>query len=104
MASVRAEFVSRGPGVSKHNPSITVHGRMYHEMGALQAGAEMLPQYVPVCIHDSEHGTFDRKYFYSCLREDLLSRLTLLLEQNNKLVKSCPSLLNLVQNIESLAI
>ena len=28
MASVRAEFVSRGPGISKYNPITTVHGRM----------------------------------------------------------------------------
>ena len=34
MASVRAQFVSRGPGTSKYNPTVTVHGRMYHEIGA----------------------------------------------------------------------
>ena len=32
MASVSAYFVSRGPGVSIYNPTVTVHGRMYHEI------------------------------------------------------------------------
>ena len=35
MATVRAEFVSNGLGVSKYNPIIAVHGRMYQEIAAL---------------------------------------------------------------------
>ena len=44
MASVRAEFVSRGPGFSKYNPTITVHGRTYHEIGALQPANGIIPR------------------------------------------------------------
>ena len=30
MASVRAEFSGRSPGISKYNPIVTVRGRIYH--------------------------------------------------------------------------
>ena len=33
MASVRVQFVERVPGLSKYNATVTVHGRMYHEIG-----------------------------------------------------------------------
>ena len=92
MASVGAEFVSRGPGISKYNPTITVHGRMYHEIGALQTTKGMLPRYASVYIHDTEYATKHRKHFYRSLREGLLSRLALMLEDKNSLVKSFLSL------------
>ena len=53
MASVRSEFVSRDPGVFKHNPIITVHGRIYHEIGAFQPADGVLPQYASVSIHNT---------------------------------------------------
>ena len=69
MASVRAEFVSRGLGFSKYNPTITVHGRMYQEIGALQPASVIIPRYSSVCINDTEHATSNRKNLYSGLRK-----------------------------------
>ena len=60
MASVRADFVSRGP---KYNPTVSVHGRMYHEIAALEAGNGMIPRYASAYIHDTEHATSNRKHF-----------------------------------------
>ena len=98
MASVRADFVRRGPGISKYNPTITVHGRMYHEIGALLPATGMVPRYASVYIHDTERAASNRKHFFSMLREDLLSRLALMLERKNSLVKSFRSLRDLIQN------
>ena len=36
MASVKANWVSLGPGNSNFNPTMTMYGRIYHDMGALQ--------------------------------------------------------------------
>ncbi len=54
MASVRADFVAPGPGISNFNPKITVHGRMYHEMGALIPPVRKKPRFAAVCIHDTD--------------------------------------------------
>ena len=35
MASMRADFVARGSGTSNYTPTVTVYGRMYHQIGAL---------------------------------------------------------------------
>ena len=83
MASVRADFVSRGPAVSKYNPAVTVLGKMYHEIGALEPGHGMIPRFTSVYIHDMEHASSNRKHFYSGLREDLLSQLALILSSQN---------------------
>ncbi len=73
---------------------------MYHEIGALQPANGMYPRYASVYIHDTDHATSNRKHFYNGLREDLLSRLPLMLEQNNNLVKSFISLRDLIKNNE----
>ena len=44
MASVRADFVLRGPCVSKYDPTVTIHGRMCHEIDALEPGNGMTPR------------------------------------------------------------
>ena len=61
---------------------------MYHEIGALEPATRMFPRFVSVYIHDTEHVTSNRKHFYNSLRESLLNRLALMLEENNNLVKS----------------
>ena len=63
MAPVRAQFVSRVPGPSKYNPTVTIHGRMYHEIGSFEHATGMLPQFASVYIHDAEHTTLNRKHF-----------------------------------------
>ena len=35
MARVLAEFLARGPDVSKYDPNVTGHGKMYHEIETL---------------------------------------------------------------------
>ncbi len=72
MASVRDEFVAQGPGVSNYNPTITVHGRMYHEMGALIPPTGKKPIFAAVYIHDTEHAVRNRKHCYGVFREELL--------------------------------
>ena len=96
MASVRAEFVGRGPGISKYNPTITVHGRMYHEMGALIPPTRKKPRFAAVYIHDTDNAVQHRKHFYGILREDLLSRLATILHENNSLVHTFISLMDLM--------
>ena len=96
MASVRENFVTRGPGSSKFNPTVTVHGRMYHEMGALIPPIGKKPRFAAVYIHDTEHDSHYRKHFYSILREHLLSRQANMLHGNNKLMQTFLSLLDLM--------
>jgi len=96
MASVRADFVSRGAGESAYNPTITVHGRMYHEMGTLSPPSGLKPRFASVYIHDTEHATRNRKHFYGQLRESILSRIAVVLRETNELVKSFMSLCGLI--------
>ena len=96
MASVRANFVTRGPGSSNFNTTVTVHGRMYHEIGALIPPIGMKPRFSAVYIFNTEHASHNRKHFYSILRERLLSRLANVLHGNNKLVQTFLSLRDLV--------
>lgn len=98
MGSVCAQFVSRGPGPSKFFPTITVHGRMHHEIGALIPPAGKKPRFAAVYIHDTEHAAANRKHFYSDLREDLLSRLAQMLQSCNNLVKTFVSLRDLIES------
>ena len=92
MALVRAEFVSRGPGFSKYNPTITVYGRIYDEIEAFQPGSVIITRYASVHINDTEHATSSRKHFYCVLRESLLSHLAFML------VNSSISFRNLIQS------
>ena len=97
MASTSAEFVSRSTGVSKYNPIITVHGRFYVEIGALQLADVMFPRYALVYMNDMKNATSKSMQFYRGVREDLLLWLEHMLEQNNNLVKSFLSLRDLTQ-------
>ncbi len=97
MASVRAEFVARGPGVSKYNPTVTVHGRMYHEMEALLPPTGMKPRFAAVYIHDTEQAALLRKYFYSVPHEKLVGKLASMLNENYNLVRTFISLRDLIQ-------
>ena len=98
MASFRSDFVSRVPGVSKNNPTVSVHGKRHNEIGALEPRNVMVPRYTSVYMHNTEHATSNRKDFYSGLREDLLSELALMLEEKNNHMKSFISLGNLTQS------
>ena len=55
MASINANFVNRGLGSSKWNPTITIQGRLYHEIGALFPELDKKPRYCAVYIHDTDY-------------------------------------------------
>ncbi len=48
MASYRANFVSRGIGSSSYSPTVSVHGCMYHEIGALLPRNGVKPRFASV--------------------------------------------------------
>lgn len=53
LASVGANWVSRGPGRSTFNPTMTLQGRIYHYMGPLRAAETRSPAFLSVYIHDT---------------------------------------------------
>ena len=57
IASSRTHFVSRVPGPSKQNPTVTLQERMYHKTDAFELATWMLPRFASVYIHDTEHPT-----------------------------------------------
>ena len=63
MAPVRAEFVGLCPGISKYNPTVTVNGSMYHEMGALLPPMGKKPRFAAVYIHDTDNPAQHQKHF-----------------------------------------
>ncbi len=48
---------------------MTVHGRMYHEIGALSPPSGVKPRFTSVYIHDTDHAVDSRKHFYGQLKE-----------------------------------
>ncbi len=54
MISIRADFPERGPGDSKFFPTVTLHGWLYHEMGALIPPLCKKPLYAAVYTHDTD--------------------------------------------------
>ena len=97
MASVRADFVARGPGVSRYNPTVTVHGKMYHERGALIPPTGKKPRFAAVYIQDTEQAAQNRKHSYGVLREELLYSLGNFLQESNRLVLTFVSIRDLIQ-------
>ena len=91
-ASLQADFVARGARESKFNPTVSVHGRIYHAIGALRPPTRIMPRFASVYILDTDHSASNRKQFYGELRENILRRLSSMLHQNNKLVKIFTSL------------
>ncbi len=62
-ASVRAHFLSRGAEESAFYPTITVNGRIYHEMGAPNPSSGLKPLFASVSIHDTEQALENGKHF-----------------------------------------
>ena len=75
MAPVKAHFGARGAGQSRFTLTITVHGRMYHAIGALRPPSEVVSRFESVYIDERGEAALNRKKFYGELREDLLCRL-----------------------------
>ena len=88
MASVRADFVARGPGTSNYTLTVTVHVRMYHEIGALIPPTGKKPRFPAFCSYETEQAAMHRKHFYGLLREELLAGLANTLNETNNLVRT----------------
>ncbi len=97
-------LISRKADESVYNPKITVHGRVYHEIGALKPPLGLKPRFAFIYIHDIEHTTKKRKHFYGQLRESILSRIAAVLEESNELVKSFVSLRDLMGEVRYLTV
>ncbi len=52
MASVHANWVSRGEGQAWFDPTVTLQGRIHYFLGALQPGPGRKPAFLSVYIHD----------------------------------------------------
>ena len=61
MGSVRANFVSRGPRPSAYNPTLTIQGRMYHQIVAMNPIHGQASQFASLYFHDTEYATLNRK-------------------------------------------
>ncbi len=72
MAPERTRSIVRGPEISKYNQTITLHSRMYHEMGALIPPVGKKSRLSAMYIHDTEHAVPNQKHFYGLLREGLV--------------------------------
>ena len=96
MASVRADFVARGLGTSNYTRTVTIHGRMYHEIGALIPPTGKKPRFAAAYIHDIEQAAMHRKHFYGLFREDLLARLAYMLHETNNLLRTFVTLKDLM--------
>ena len=96
MGSVRANFVSRGPGPSAYNPTLTIQGRMYHQIGAMSSLPGQAPQFASLYFHDTDYATMNRKDVHRTLDEELLRELAQMLEERNNLVKSFVALRDLI--------
>ena len=75
---------------------MTVNGRMYREISALEPANGIMPLFASIYVHDTEHGTSNRKHFFGGLREILLFELAAMLAENSNLVKSFISLRNII--------
>lgn len=90
MASVVAKWVSRGPGPSTFNPTITMQGRMYHYIGALLPSQGRSPAFASVYIHDTDYATQSRTRLNAApqLDEALLAELAEMLHGRNPYVQT----------------
>lgn len=54
MEAFGSNWVSRGPGRSSFNPTITLHGQIYHYLSALSPPLSLTPTHLSVHILDTE--------------------------------------------------
>jgi len=75
LASVQANWVSRGLGSSSWNPTFTVQGKMYHLLGAMNPPDNVHPRYASLYVYDTENSTANRKRFHPNLKENVLTSI-----------------------------
>ncbi|CDF38382.1 ATP dependant DNA Helicase PIF1 [Chondrus crispus] len=90
MASVVAKWVSRGPGTSNFNPTMTMQREMYHYMGPMMPSEGRAPFYASVYIHDSDYATQTRTRLGNSrrLEEALMTQRTQMLHECNTYVQT----------------
>ncbi len=100
MASVHANWVSRGEGQSNFNPTVTLQGRIHHFLGALQPAPGRRPAFLSVYIHDTDFEVQSelRSQNFAGVDRVLLKSLTSMLNQHNACVQSFMSLHELARD------
>ncbi|CDF38180.1 ATP dependant DNA helicase PIF1 [Chondrus crispus] len=83
-------MVSRGPGSSNFNPTMTMQGEIYHYMGPMMPSEGRVPSYGPVYIHDTDYATQTRTRLGNSTRleEALMTQLTHMLHECNPYVQT----------------
>ena len=94
MGSVTAKWVNRGPGTSAFNPTITMHGRIYHYLGAMMPPVGRGPSFLSVYIHDTDYTEQTQHRMNAACRLDanLMQELTAILHDVNPYVHTFRSL------------
>ncbi len=94
MASVHANWVSRGEGQSGFNPTVTPQGRIHHFLGALQPAPGRRPAFRSVYIHDTDFDVQSelRAQNFAGVDCALLTSLASMLNQHNTYFQSFMSL------------
>ncbi len=100
MASVHANWVNRGEGQSKFNPTGTLQGRIHHFVAALQPAPGRSPAFLWVCIHDTDFDVQSELRSLNCAGVDrtLLTNLASMLNQHNTYIQSFVSMHELGQD------
>ncbi len=62
--SEKDEFVARGSGQLKSNPTITVNRRLYLTIGTRRPPSGGLPRFAFVYINDTAQAALNQKHFY----------------------------------------
>ena len=90
MVSINTNFVNRGLGSSRYNPTVTIQGRLHHEIGALIPESTKSPRYCAVYIHDTDYEEQAKHIhqFNMKLKLDLLEELLQMLHEVNPYVKT----------------
>lgn len=101
MGSATAKLVSRGPGPSASNSTITLHGRMYHYVNALLPSSDIQPAFLSVYMRDKNFAsqTMQHKRAMPKLRPQIRSQLTAMLRDVNPYVQTFLSLRELALSI-----
>ena len=95
MASCTPDFVNRGPGNSAFNPTMTVHGRVYHYICSLIPPRTIKPTFASFYVFDTDEeqrANIRSNGMGRSLNQELLMDLVALLMQVNSYVQSFKSL------------
>ena len=69
-------------------PTIKIHGKVFHRIGALHPPDGQKPKFVQIYFHDTEHEVANRKEHNRNLDDEILETLQECMKSNNSYVKS----------------